>query len=328
VNAVLGCDEVGGERSRLWDEVCANADGGTHFHTQAWARVLVETFPAWHVATRVWRLGEGNVCVLPALERGGCLESMLPGVYGGPLFLKPPTDADWHSLWAQVDALPAWFLYGNPFVRTVGEPQGEREELFTQVLDLAPGFERLQAGFRRRYRAGIRSAARHGLEVTQAQDLEDVEGYCDVYEDTLRRWGPRARGFYPRDLFRSLHLVSRTDERVKLLVVRSHGELIAGAWFFRHGGHVAYWHGAVRADRMREHPMHLLMATAIEDACRAGARLFDFNPSAGLAGVEHFKRGFGAEDLPFASWRRSGPLDKAADGLRRARERWLKRCRL
>jgi hypothetical protein len=318
---------AGEDRDRLWHEICARSTGATFFHTPAWSRLLRETFPSWNDATPVWWL-EDNVCVLPALERSGCFESMLPGVYGGPLFLEPPTAEDWCAIWDRVDALPAVFLYGNPYLDISGEPRGRREELFTQVLDLAPGFDRLQAAFRRRYRTGIRSAVSRGLEVHEAQDLEDVEGYCDVYEESLRRWGAGARGFYPRRLFRNLHLAARTDERVRLLVVRSHGDLIAGCWLFQHEGHVAYWHGAVRTDRMRDHPMHLLLATAIEDACKQDARLFDFNPSAGLAGVEHFKRGFGAEVRPFASWRRSGPLDKAADGLRRVRERWLKRCQL
>ena len=322
----------GPERRSAWEELAARAEGATFFHTPAWADVLVSTFPAWEPATEVIELGPEPLretrCVLPMLRRGGTLESMPPGVYGGPLFERPPTAEELARVWDLLDERPSWFLYGNPYVDYVVEPGGARQELFTQTIDLAPGFDTLQRRFRRRYREGIRAAARRGYEVSTAQDLEDVEGYCDVYEDTLRRWGTSARGFYPRALFRNLHLASLTNEAIRLWVVRRQGELVGGGWFFRHAGHLAYWHGAVLERDMRGYPMHLLMANVIEDACRQEVRTFDFNPSAGLGGVEAFKRGFGAERHPFASWRRSTPLDKTTQHLRRVRERWFRQCPL
>jgi Acetyltransferase (GNAT) domain len=314
----------------LWREVVARAEGATWFHTPGWAGALAAAFPAWRPATLAWRFDDGNAAVLPALAHEGALglESMLPGVYGGPLFLAPAAETQWRAVWAAVDALPGVFVYGNPFVAYRGAPAGEREDLFTHALDLAPGLEAVQRGFRRRYRTAIRSAARAGLEVDRARDLEDVRAYCDVYRDTLRRWGGAARGFYPERLFRGLFRSGAEGGGVRLALVRRRGEVVAGAWLCRHRGHVVYWHGAVRAEDMRRHAMHLLMAGAIEDACRDGARWFDFNPSAGIAGVERFKEGFGAARLPFFAWRRFGPFGRMARHLRRMRERVLRRCPL
>jgi hypothetical protein len=57
--------------------------------------------------------------------------------------------------------------------------------------------------------------------------------------------------------------------------------------------------------------MNLLMAEAIRDASLRGYRWFDFNPSGGHAGVQDFKRRFGA--IPLAA-----PVIRTATGWRRA----------
>lgn len=198
----------------------------------------------------------------------------------------------------------------------------------TQVLELTQGFDQIWKGFRKGHRADVKAARRKGVEVSVATALQEVNAYYEAYRDALQRWGKQASGFYPKRLFRNLFERPEYSEAIKLWLAHLNGEVIGGAWVFYHRDHTVYWHGTVHSAYMAYHPAHLLVAMAIEDACRSGFRWFDFNPSGGLQGVEHFKSGFGAQRLEFYVYRRQTPIGKAFRLYRYLKERYLRQCSL
>jgi CelD/BcsL family acetyltransferase involved in cellulose biosynthesis len=317
----------------LWREVADDAEGATFFHTPTWAELCAATFGAWRAAPVAVEFSDGNRALLPFMRRASLLpgaghhESMLPGVYGGPLFLAPPARAHWQACWDVVDEFNDVFLYGNPFLKWEGQAAGEHVLETTRALDLAPGYDEVLRRFRYSYRSGIRAARKRGLEVVVSDRPEDVDAYDRLYRSSLRRWGNKARGFYPRRLFHNL-LEAGRHSPIRLWLVKDEGRIVGGAWALYHGEHVDYWHAAVDSNAMIHYPMHLLVATAVEDACAQGYRWFDFNPSGGLEGVELFKRGFHADVLEFSVVSRFGAAANTYRTYRRVLEKRLGRCPL
>ncbi len=318
------------EARAVWQEVVATSSYATFFHTPSWADVLTASFPRWFPSPLVKGLPSGNMVVVPRMERRllGCVrwysESMPPGVYGGPLFLRYPSEQDWESTWDVVKGLKNFVLIGNPYLPFEGRPPGAAIPGYTHALNLAG----VRRGFSRGHRADINSAKRAGVEVAFSESASDVDVYYDAYQDCLLRWGERAGGFYPKRLFQVLFERSACDDGVKFLIARREGKLIAGLWIFFHNKHMVAWHDAVFLDCMKYYPIHLLMCKAIELAREAGAQWFDFNPSGGHQGVEHFKNGFRAEKLSFASYRQINLFGRTFRFMKYIKERRFRTCGL
>jgi len=198
----------------------------------------------------------------------------------------------------------------------------------THVLDLKPGMSRILKGFRKGHLSAVKAAQRTGLAIGIASSIDEVNAYFRIYQGALMRWGKEASGFYPERLFWNLFRLPSYGQNLKLWIAKREGEVIAGIWVFYHNDHVVYWHGATDAAHFAYHPAHLLVTAAIEEACDNEFHWFDFNPSGGLEGVEHFKRGFGAERLGFFAYRHLGPMGKAFRLSGHIKQRMLGTCPL
>jgi CelD/BcsL family acetyltransferase involved in cellulose biosynthesis len=319
-------------RPQQWDDLAASP-GATFFHSRAWAEVLASTFRGWKPSPVVTEFSDGNVALLPLMSKVGIFgveiyrESMVPGVYGGPVFLKPPTDEHWDGISSVIQSIPNLLMIGNPFL---SQPRSLpfTATMWTHVLDLSGGIDSVLRRFRKGHKAAVKAAERSGLEVEIATSPEDISEYFRIYEQTLKRWGRIARGFYPAQLFMNLFSLPGYGENVKLWLAKHNGVVIGGIWVFYHNDHAVYWHGATDTPYLSYHANHLLVTAAIKDSCNKALRWFDFNPSGGLKGVEHFKRGFGAEPRTFFSYRHLGPLGKAFRVKRHLQESLLKACSL
>ena len=321
-----------GHIADVWASVCKESDAATFFHTSVWAEVLARTFRQWTPKPVVLEFSDGNRMVLPLMQRksliplGHYFESMPPGVYGGPLFTKEPTENHTRALLQALDELPNVIVLGNPFGAQVVFPDDCSRSFYTHVLDLSVGMDRVLKNFRKGHVADISAARRKGVEISVASRREDVDAYFDIYQNTLSRWGDKASGFYPKRLFQNLFELPEYGRSVKLWLARYNGNVASGGWIFYHNRHAVYWHGAMHSDYAHSHPVHLMLVEAIGEACREGFRWFDFNPSGGLKGVEHFKRGFGATPMSFFSYRRLGPLGRAFRLERYIKETLLHTC--
>jgi len=317
----------------LWDKL-STFQGATFFHSRSWSQVLNASFSRWHACPISWEFSDGNVALLPLMSRPAFLglgvyrESMIPGVYGGPLFLDSPTKYHWQEFWSAMGKVPNLIVYGNPFLEQSCLPEHSTVRMSTQALDLSRGLNFVMKGFRKGHLAAVKAANRKGVEVTVATSLDEMNAYFAIYQRALTKWGKAASGFYPAKLFRNLFQSDTYGEKVKLWLAKHNRTVIGGIWVFYHNDHAVYWHGVTEPDYFSHHPAHLLVKSAIEEACRNELRWFDFNPSGGLKGVEHFKRGFGAKPLDFFVYRQLGIMGKAYRVSRQVRQRVLSTCPL
>jgi hypothetical protein len=294
--------------------------------------MMGDTFAPWTSEPLVTEFADGNIMVLPLMRRKGIVpfrpyyESVPPGVYGGPIFSEAPSEIHIQKLQDALNEFPSIIILGNPFCEAMRFPEDNCRELHTHVLDLRIGMERIEKRFRKGHIADISAARRKGVEISVAAELTDVDEYFAVYQNSLLRWGQTATGFYPKRLFRNLFHLPQYGKAIKLWIAKYDGRVVAGAWILYHRLHAVYWHGAVHTDYMRWHPVHLMLAEAIKSAVDDRFRWFDFNPSGGLKGVEHFKRGFGAEQRNFFAYRRLSPLGKAFRAKRYVEQAVFRRC--
>ena len=197
----------------VWNQVCANSNTSTFFHTKVWADVLKRTFPRWLSKPIALEFSDGNAVVVPLMRRQALgqvefyCESMLPGVYGGPVFRKAPSSEHWSLLWSAVNKFSNIVVLGNPFISDVGSPVATRRTDSTHVLDLEQGIKQIRKGYRKGHQSDLKVAEREGVEIRLAASTADVDAYFAVYQDTLARWGKKASGFYPQSLFRNLFLL-------------------------------------------------------------------------------------------------------------------------
>lgn len=285
-----------------WQAICDSDPACTFFQTPTWGGFVATLDPGWQNGTVLMRFRDGVEIVVPRAKMRSHRvfirsESVPVGLYGAPVTARERLDR--HHL-AAVEA-----LYRTPLaaegvlVEVPGQPldlRAEREVRTTQMIRLDPSDTEpsLLARYRKGHRDDIRAALRGGLSVSKAETTSDVAEYYDLYLDTVRRWMRAPFVTYRRESFLYLLAASREGGRVAIWTCRRKQELLAGAVVLTHARHAAYWHACSTQSGRAAHAGHLVVHAAILDASSAGARVFDFLPSAGLEQVELFKSGFGA----------------------------------
>jgi len=288
-----------------WDHAWEACPYATYFHARAWAELWQRYTGGRVYPAPLWvRFADGAHAVIPASRRrvaagmASIVESSPAGTFGG---------------WLSADALGAdharalasnllasrhgvrWRV--NPYdPNAAALPLDGASPDTTRALDLSEGFEAIFRGWTKGHRAAVKQAQREGLSVRTAETPADWRAYYDAYRDSVRRWGDSASAVYGARLFDILGETKSPD--VRLWVAVDGDRVVAGALCLYARRHVVYWHGAALEDYFAKRPANLLVHAAIEDACRRGLGWFDFNPSGGHEGVEHFKRSFGAQALP------------------------------
>lgn len=305
----------GADAFAAWQQVVDTCDHATFFHTPAWARAFSDAIGDWYPDPAVIEYSDGNIGVLPMMGRHDSehRESMAPYVYGGPLFLRPPTDDHLD----EIGKVPRWYsdiiLYDSPFTPYAWEQDGLiKWRIHTHVVDLSTPFDELFARFRKIIRRHCRAAEKSGITASVADDLADVDEYYNAYLDSLRRWGENATAYYPRSLFHALYRLQRDGHGVRIWVAKLNGRVISGVIVLHHGAHSVAWHSATHSEFLSLHASPYVHMSAIKSGCADGDRWYDFNPSGRLRGVEHFKEGFATERRQFNMYHSPGltrPLD-------------------
>lgn len=148
-----------------------------------------------------------------------------------------------------------------------------------------------------RIRWAINKAARLGVQVRSAETEADLRDWYLLYLDTMRshQVPPRSYRFF-RAMWK--HLRPRGLMRLLLAEIPQGEErrLLAGSIFLLFGRTVFYaFNGRRRAD-LTLRPNDAIHWQAIQDACRAGFRTFDFGEVPDThQGLAEFKRKWGAE---------------------------------
>lgn len=284
-----------------WENLARLDAGATFFQTPAWHRAaaavlgsvsapLLFTFPGGEAVLPLQRIrgrfGQGERFFSPF------------GTYTA-LLAEAPLDGE--RLAAVRDRLASLNLdlFSSPFAANPVE-LGRPLDASTRILELA-GLEPdlWEASWSRNHRRLLKQAREAGLRARLAAGRADVEAYCGIYARQARRWGPRARTVYPDSLFHSLWEALSGGPAMKLWLAEAGGDVVAGRLCFYHNRHAVEWHAAAREEWLERGANHFLVREIVADAAVSGHAWYDFNPSPGLAGVDHFKRGFGTKVLPF-----------------------------
>jgi CelD/BcsL family acetyltransferase involved in cellulose biosynthesis len=163
----------------------------------------------------------------------------------------------------------------------------------TYVLHLPDTPEALRFGNSRnhtRIKQRVIKAAKMGVEVRPAETETELEGWYDLYLETMRWHAVPPR---PYRLFRGLwnHL---GPDKMRLVLARQKtgdgSKLLAGSIFLMHGSTVFYAFNGRRGDELSKLPNYAILWKAISDACREGFRYFDLGEVTGEnAGLAEFK---------------------------------------
>lgn len=316
-----------------WDAAVAQSPCATPFHSRAWNEHVASNDARFEACA--WSLGGGpeGELVLPGVRRRGGLRrgpfgrfvASQPGVYGGPLARSGALGAaGWQAF---VDALPrAPFgrlaCFGNPHdplpesVRSsFAGPNFASAERTTMWVELEKLPEDALESYESNCRRNTRKALREGVRVSRVTDVAGAREYHTLYVDSLRRWGSDGERSYGPEWF--VQALERPG--LELWCAREPGGRMAAGGLFLFGArHVVYWHGAMLEELAPLRPANALHHTLIEEARRRGASFYDFNPSAGLAGVEAFKAGFGPTQVTFPTFEWRGGLASWIRGSARA----------
>lgn len=293
----------------MWRKALSDP-GATFFHTPAWSRLMETAFSGKAEACPAgFRLEDGAIAVLPLMRLRRfhglvrSLQSMFPGVYGGPVCERPLREGERLAIneWLAGREGRQTVVMAPPGVANP-VPEGARGlPMTTRRLPLRPDLDLLRSDLLshgKKY--SVKRAIREGIEVRRADSADGWRDYYRAYVDSTRRWQGRSAYGYPVRLFEAMSETS--DEGISLWTASLGGGFAAGAVILSFNRHIVTWHEASFAAYHRLGVNDFLHVRIIEDAARRGFPYFDFNPSGGHSGVEEYKASFGAEKVLLEAW--------------------------
>ena len=307
-----------------WDQAWMASPSATFFESRQWAELWSRySLGKVRPVPRLVEFSDGTEVVIPACvdEKVGGLVRILrmspANTYGGWLETSGLTRGHARLLAEIINKSGNLTWLVNPFLvasmdpDTLPMPRGH-----TLAIDLTGGYDACRARWSKGHRSAAIQARRRGVTIRLADSVDDWRRYFTVYQNSLRRWGPRTTSRYSWALFHGMSSLAN----VRLWLAISNDQVVAGALCLYHPRQVAYWHGASMTDAFPLRSSNLLLDVAIQHACELGACWFDLGPSGGHVGVEKFKRGFGPSLLDFPLIERSDPVLKIARRIRRVTE--------
>ncbi len=302
------------------DAVAESSPRATFYHTHAWLSSLADAYPRLTPRCLVTE-GDARAFLPYFVAKRGPFEILwsLPfGTYGGPVGDDAASRAlitEFRRQGARRGVLETgWVDFRNAF-----DADGEVEDAFTHVVDIAGGFDAVwRERFDKPRRRRVRRAEEMGVVVRRAASDDDVTRFFDVYRARLAGWDER--GGHPESLFRGL--VARGGERVRMYVAEHEGRVVGGHVNFYYKEDVTAWYGMASREGDDLHAGTLLYATAMREACEAGFRSYNLGASLGKASLEEYKRSLGGEPYRYriVRYRRlAGRAVAALRGWRRSR---------
>jgi len=303
--------DLGPEDPRWGDFVAGHPDA-LPYHHPAWSQVLRETF-GYRLATLGCTDATGRLTgVLPLAEKKSLLArghlSSLPNTpTAGPLaFDRASLGALLSGAAARVDdSGVSWLQLKVEGPALDGLARGFTGGIWvpSYVVDLPADPEQLRFGGSRHnshrnagIRRNVRQAARLGVAVREASSFGDVRRWYQLYLVNMRthRLPPR-----PLRLFEVIwDILTPLGLARWLLAERSSGgstQMLAGNLFLAHNSRVVAAFSGRDPTQPEFRPNDAIHWSAMNEACRAGHRLYDFGEvireNEGLA---RFKRKWGA----------------------------------
>jgi len=282
-----------------WEQLWNSCPYATYFHSPEWAHIW-QHYSEGKIspAPVLLAFNDGKKALLPfSIEKAckGLVKSTLSspaGTYGGWISTDRLAPEHEKSVWQYIlREYPNLIIRTNPYyANNSAVPVVPCMDDVTHHVPMDGPFEKIEKEWRKGHRSAVHKAARLGVTVREASSMNDWETYGLLYKDSLRRWGERASSNYRQSLFSIMG--SLNSSRIKLWLAQYEGNIVAGALCLYSRHHVVYWHGAALDKYYFLNPVNYLVYDIMMKASREGYAWFDFNPSAGHAGVIKFKQGF------------------------------------
>ncbi len=301
-----------------WEPFIRAHPGGSPFYHPGWLQALEEEYgqTRLHLAAEDW---EGRLlAVLPMFYTRGLPFDILGNVTTRRLTSLPRTPSA-GILSIDPEATTSILKVALSRCRESGvqlqiktEQQGLEElvpELVatpwrpTYVLPLPDSPQQIAFGnsaSRHRLKWAVNKATKLGLQVREAESESEVRAWYPLYLEVMRQNAVPPR---PYRFFRALWEVLHQDGILRLLLaertVAGERTLLAGSIILTFGPNASYAFTGGRKKDFAFHPNDLIQWEAIHEACRMGARRYDF----GEVAEEHeklanFKSKWGAEPAP------------------------------
>lgn len=309
-----------GKRSREWRPLpqaraMLDASGGP-FDQQAWRESWVEAFPEWRDASFGGELVDGTRAAVSLLQRDRIAEST-PNGYGtivadrqlGEREIRSFLESARDSCGAGELIARSVPLESGPLTSHVGAVvRGSTSVVYTERgAPLAPRFTH-------KARHSMRKAIGAGAEVVPTRD---PEGFLPLYAAASANHWMR----YPDLLVRSL-----ARARVaRFFDVRLGEECVASVMVVTSRNHWIAWLAAQDARGRSIDANYLAVGEMLAAAQRSAVPAVNLGISLGMPGVAHFKRQFGAVEVPLVEYRLASWTERARARTARIRRRALRR---
>jgi len=169
---------------------------------------------------------------------------------------------------------------------------GETRRLHTAIVDLAAGADAASRRLDRHARQELALARRRGLVVRE--DPASLEETYALHGRQARNWG----GHRPPPLELLRRLVGGPEEPdplARLFVATDGAGMLASVLVLVHRHEWFAWWSGTHPDARRHHAFGFLLWEVAMQAAASGADRFNLGSSAGIGGVEGFKRSLGAQ---------------------------------
>ncbi len=283
----------------IWQEMCYSDKTATFFQTPAWHQLYCNNYAAE---------------TFPLLFDWGPQKAVLPLVrskkslffhYFSPFGTYTSILADTQLTISQKQAIESKLrhldidLFSSPFGNNQVHTQ-QKQAIHTYVVPLNNlSSEKLEKSWRKGHRDNWRMALKKGVTVFQSNSDGYLDGYWNLYQQNLQRWGKNARSHYTYSFFKNLWKNLCHSDACKCWFAQVNGKIIYAVIVFYHNRHVVAWHSASSSEDKKYYPSQAIYHAIISDAINNHFDYFDFNPSVGMSGVIRFKQGFGAEPRRF-----------------------------
>ena len=165
----------------------------------------------------------------------------------------------------------------------------------TYVVNTTVGHDLLWKQLASVARTGVRQARKHGLDVKQAQDPEDIRTFISIYHSTMERL--HAPDYSNDESLVSLLSVLIPEGKAKLFTAHDRESMVAGLVLLLHKQTAYWWIGGSTAESWKMRPNELLLWSIMEWASNSGLREFDLGgaPVRRGHGLHLFKRHLGGQ---------------------------------
>lgn len=173
----------------------------------------------------------------------------------------------------------------------------------TIMLDLSPDPETLLAQMKEKWRYNVRLAARKGVTIRAAQNIDDVSEWYKLLRTTSQR---DDFGIHTLDYYLCCWRIFAPRRQLTLFLAEHEGHLLGGIFVALFARQAIYLYGASSSEQRQLMPNYLLQWRAICWAREQGAASYDFwgipatdDENEPMAGVYRFKSGWGGRVTRF-----------------------------